>query len=102
MSQPNPITLEIMRYRWGGIADEVCAAMIRTSYSPNIRDRFDCSTALALPDGQILAQAEVGTPLHLGIMPAVIRSVLKRYPLATLQPGDAILTSYGVRESDLR
>jgi len=93
LNQPNPITLEIMRNRWRGIADEACAAMIRTSYSPNIKDRFDCSTALATPDGQIVAQAEIGTPLHLGIMPAVIRSVLRKYPINKLQPGDAILTN---------
>ena len=89
----NPIRLEIMRNRWRGIAEEVCAAMIRASYSPNIRDRFDCSTALALPNGEIVAQAEVGTPLHLGIMPGVIKSVLNKVPLAEMEEGDAIITN---------
>ena len=89
----NPITLEIMRNRWRGIAEEVCAAMVRTSYSPNIKDRYDCSAALALPDGQILAQAEIGTPLHLGIMPGVIRSILAKYPADHMQPGDGYLTN---------
>jgi N-methylhydantoinase B len=95
MSAPavNPIRLEIMRNRWRGIAEEVCAAMIRASYSPNIRDRFDCSTALALPNGEIIAQAEVGTPLHLGIMPGVIRSVLAKVPLAEFAEGDAYITN---------
>ncbi|MDB6168485.1 MAG: hypothetical protein JWM88_1349 [Verrucomicrobia bacterium] len=95
MSLPavNPIQLEILRNRWRGIAEEVCAAMIRASYSPNIRDRFDCSTALALPNGEIIAQAEVGTPLHLGIMPGVIRSVLAKVPLAQLEEGDAVITN---------
>ncbi len=90
---PDPVMLEIMRNRWRGIADEGCAAMIRTSYSPNIKDRYDCSTALALPDGQVLAQAEIGTPLHLGIMPSVISSVLHKFPAATIRPGDAIITN---------
>jgi N-methylhydantoinase B len=95
MSSPrvNPVQLEILRNRWRGIAEEVCAAMIRASYSPNIRDRFDCSTALALPNGEIIAQAEVGTPLHLGIMPGVIRSVLAKVPLAELEEGDAVITN---------
>ncbi|HUS39990.1 MAG: hydantoinase B/oxoprolinase family protein [Pirellulales bacterium] len=92
-SQPDPIVLEIMRNRWRGISEEVCAAMIRTSYSPNIKTRFDCSAAIALPDGQIVAQAEVGTPLHLGIMPAVIRSILRQFPLDAMQPGDAFITN---------
>ena len=59
----DPVQLEITRNRWCGIAEEACAAMIRASYSPNIRDRRDCSTALSTIDGQIVAQAEVGTPL---------------------------------------
>ena len=91
--QHDPILLEIMRNRWRGMAEEVCAAMVRTSYSPNIKMRFDCSAAISLPDGQVLAQAEIGTPLHLGIMPAVIRSVLRRFPLHTMQPGDAMVTN---------
>lgn len=92
-SGPSPVHLEIVRNRWRGIAEEVCAAMIRASYSPNIRDRFDCSTALALPNGDIIAQAEVGTPLHLGIMPGVIRSVLAKVPVAQFEEGDAVITN---------
>ena len=89
----NPIRLEIMRNRWRGIAEEVCAAMIRAAYSPNIRDRFDCSLALALPNGEIIAQSEVGTPLHLGIMPGVIQSVLSKVPVSEIEEGDAIITN---------
>jgi N-methylhydantoinase B len=94
MPEPiNPVMLEIMRNRWRGVAEEACAAMIRSSYSPNIRDRFDCSTALATLDGEIVAQAEVGTPLHLGIMPAIFRSVLQKFPVDRMRPGDAIITN---------
>ena len=89
----DPITLEIMRNRWKGIAEEMCAAMVRTSYSTNIKDRRDCSAAIALPNGEILAQAEVGTPLHLGIMPGVISSVLKEFPANTMQPGEFYITN---------
>ena len=89
----DPITLEIMRNRWRGAAEEACAAMVRSAYSPNIKDRRDCSAALALPDGQVIAQAEVGTPLHLGIMPAILRSVLKAFPIDQLRPGDAVITN---------
>ncbi len=90
---PDPILLEVMRHRWQGIAEEACAAMVRTAYSPNIKDRRDCSAAVALPSGEIVAQAEVGTPLHLGILPAVIRAVLRAYPLESLAPGDAVITN---------
>ena len=87
------ITLQIMRNRWLGIAEECCAALVRASYSTNIKDRRDCSAALALPNGEIVAQAEVGTPLHLGVMPGVIRAILARYPVAQMQPGDVYGTN---------
>lgn len=93
MASYDPILLEVMRHRWRGIAEEACAAMVRTAYSPNIKDRRDCSAAIALATGEIVAQAEVGTPLHLGIMPAVIRAALANYPLDTLSAGDAVITN---------
>lgn len=93
MNNPDPVTLEVMRNRWKSIADEMCAALVRASYSTNIKDRRDCSTVIALPDGQIVAQAEVGTPLHLGVMPSVIREVLRVYPVDAMRPGEMIITN---------
>lgn len=93
MTTVDPVTLEIMRNRLRGVAEESCAAMIRSSYSPNIRDRYDCSTALATASGEIVAQAELGTPLHLGIMPAIFRQVLRSHPIEAMKHGDAIITN---------
>lgn len=89
----DPVTLEIMRNRWKGLAEEMCAALVRSSYSTNIKDRRDCSAALALPSGEIVAQAEVGTPLHLGIMPGVLGSILGEFPAARMAPGDVYITN---------
>lgn len=89
----DPVFLEIMRNRCKGIAEECCAALIRASHSTNIKDRRDCSVALALPSGEVVAQAEVGTPLHLGVMPGVIRSILRHHPLGRMRPGDTYFTN---------
>ena len=89
----DPITLELMRNRWTGIAEEMCAALIRTSYSTNIKDRRDCSAAIVQPSGEILAQAESGVPLHLGVMPGVVRSILEEYPVSAMRPGDVYITN---------
>lgn len=40
------ITLEVMRNRFFAITEEMGAALIRTAYSTNIKDRRDCSCAL--------------------------------------------------------
>ena len=44
---------------------EMCASLIRTAYSPNVKERADCSTALCDVRGRTLALATHG-PAHLG------------------------------------
>ena len=91
MTLIDAISLEVMNNALMSISEEMSAALIRTAYSTNIKDRRDCSCAIYMADGQVVAQSEVGTPLHLGVMPAVVRTVLKRFPIHTLQKGDAVL-----------
>lgn len=87
----DPVSLEVMRNALMSISDEMSAALVRTAYSTNIKDRRDCSCAIYRADGLVVAQSEIGTPLHLGVMPAVVRTVLKRFPIDTLAPGDAVI-----------
>ena len=68
MKTVDPIELEIMRNGFQSIADEMTAALVRTAHSPNIKDRRDCSCALLMTGGSIVAQTELGTPFHLGVM----------------------------------
>ena len=59
--------------RLSGIADEMGAVLRRSAFSPNIKERADCSAALFTADGELLAQAE-HIPVHLGSMPASVRA----------------------------
>jgi N-methylhydantoinase B len=91
MTTIDPVSLEVMRNALMSIADEMSAALVRTAYSTNIKDRRDCSCAIYMLDGAVVAQSEVGIPLHLGVMPAVVRRVLQRFPITTLRPGDSVI-----------
>jgi N-methylhydantoinase B len=71
----SPIQLEVARNALAGIAEEMGTVLRRTAYSPNIKERADCSAAVFLPDGSMLAQAE-HIPVHLGAMPASVAAVL--------------------------
>ena len=51
------------------------AALIRSAFSANIKERRDCSTALFDASGRMVAQAE-HIPVHLGAMPASVAAVL--------------------------
>ncbi|HSL25403.1 MAG TPA: hydantoinase B/oxoprolinase family protein [Acidimicrobiia bacterium] len=74
----DPITLEVANSRFASLADEMGAVLRRTSHSPNIKERADCSVAVFLADGEMLAQAE-HIPVHLGSMPASVLAVIERF-----------------------
>ena len=68
----NPVEREIARNRSEFISEEVGATLIQTSCSPNIKARRDCSAGVYGPDGMLISQAE-HIPLHLGLMPTMIK-----------------------------
>ncbi|WP_254521476.1 hydantoinase B/oxoprolinase family protein [Natrinema caseinilyticum] len=82
----DPVTLEVLRNQLEGIAEEMGQTLIRGAYSPNIKERRDCSTALFDADGRMIAQAE-HIPVHLGAMPAAVDAVRECDP----EPGDVFV-----------
>lgn len=92
MTDINPIELEVARNRLTSISEEVGTALIRTSYSPNIKDRRDCSAGIYAADGTLISQAE-HIPLHLGLMPTLIANVITEYGAERLRPGDVLMTN---------
>src|ERR671936_519117 len=55
------------------------AALIRSAFSANIKERRDCSTALFDARGRMVAQAE-HIPVHLGAMPDAVAAVRAHDP----------------------
>ncbi len=74
----DPITLEVARNRFAAVADEMGTVLRRTAYSPNIKERADCSAAVFVASGEMLAQAE-HIPVHLGSMPASVAAVVAAF-----------------------
>ena len=88
----DPIVLEIVRNQLASIAEEMGIVLRNTSFSPNIKERVDCSAAVFTPEGEMLAQAE-HIPVHLGSMPASVRAVLDLFG-SSPEPG----TQYAVND----
>ncbi|HMK12911.1 MAG TPA: hydantoinase B/oxoprolinase family protein [Acidimicrobiales bacterium] len=85
--------LAVLIGRLEGIADEMGAVLRRAAFSPNIKERADCSAALFNAAGEQVVQAE-HIPVHLGAMPASVRAVLDVFPEgAGLAPGDQIVVN---------
>ncbi len=81
----DPVTLEVARHRFTAIAAEMGGVLRRTSLSPNIKERADCSAAVFTAEGEMLAQAE-HIPVHLGSMPESVKACIDRFdPIPGIQ-----------------
>ncbi|HEX2272974.1 MAG TPA: hydantoinase B/oxoprolinase family protein, partial [Acidimicrobiales bacterium] len=74
----DPAALQVLISRLTGVAEEMGAVLRRAAFSPNIKERADCSAALFAPDGELLVQAE-HIPVHLGSMPASVRAAIDAF-----------------------
>jgi N-methylhydantoinase B len=83
----DPITVEVIGSALSSIVEEMGEALIRASYSTNIKERRDCSTALFDLAGNTLCQAE-HIPMHLGSFLDLIPHIMKRHPVEQMRPGD--------------
>jgi N-methylhydantoinase B len=62
---PDPVELEVFKNLYHSIAEEMGAALRRTSFSPNIKERRDYSCAVFDSAGQVVAMGD-HMPVHLG------------------------------------
>jgi N-methylhydantoinase B/oxoprolinase/acetone carboxylase alpha subunit len=87
----DPAALQVLISRLTGVAEEMGAVLRRAAYSPNIKERADCSAALFTADGTLLVQAE-HIPVHLGSMPAAVRAAIDACA-ARLGPSDQVIVN---------
>jgi len=80
----DPIELAVFKSATHSIAEEMGAALRRTSFSPNIKERRDYSCAVFDSMGQVIAMGD-HMPVHLGSMPMSVKAVMESM---TLRPGD--------------
>jgi N-methylhydantoinase B len=73
------IELQVIGASLRSIADEMGAALVRSAFSANIKERRDCSTALFDARGRMVAQAE-HIPVHLGALPDAVAAVRTHDP----------------------
>jgi N-methylhydantoinase B len=78
---------EIIASALESAAWEMCASLVRAAYSPNVKERADCSTVICDTQGRTLALATHG-PAHLGAALRLVPAILQRFPLESLRPGD--------------
>jgi N-methylhydantoinase B len=91
MSEIDPITLEVVKNALASTADEMALVIMRSAYSPVVRDTLDYSTALCDRNGRIVAQG-LTLAVQLGTFPTVMRYVLEELGPGA-QPGDVYIAN---------
>jgi N-methylhydantoinase B len=65
---------------------------VKTAFSPGIKERADCSTAIFTPDGEMIAQA-AHAPIHLGALASLVAEIRRRHGAGAFRPGDIYMTN---------
>jgi N-methylhydantoinase B len=80
----DPTRLEIFKNLFHSVAEEMGAALRRSAFSPNIKERRDYSCAVFNPAAEVLAMGD-HMPVHLGSMPMSVAAAVRAL---RLDPGD--------------
>jgi N-methylhydantoinase B len=88
----DPIQAEVVARFLLASAEEMGATLMRTAFSPNIKERADCSTAIFDRAGEVVALAQ-RVPIHLGSMVGAVDEILKRFPESQIRPGDMFVAN---------
>ena len=86
------ITTEVISHRLLAASEEMLATLVKTAYSPNIKERRDCSVGIFDVRSNLIALSAIG-PIHLSSLMGLVDNVLKRHPLDGLAPGDCFMTN---------
>jgi N-methylhydantoinase B len=83
----DPVELEIFKNVFHSVAEEMGAALRRTAFSPNIKERRDYSCAVFDDSGEVIAMGD-HMPVHLGSMPMSVRAAIGA---CEMKPGDVVM-----------
>ena len=87
------IQRQIMWNRLISVVEEQAQTMIRTAFSTTVREAGDLSAGIFDLRGRMMAQAVTGTPGHVNSMAESVGHFLRKFPAATMQPGDHYITN---------
>src|SRR5688572_23944509 len=89
----DPVSIQLLWNRLISVVDEAATGLMRTAYTPSVKEYHDFCCAVFDPQARMLAHSTVTTAGFLGIVPEVMRNFIRKFPPETLQPGDTIITN---------
>jgi N-methylhydantoinase B len=89
----DPTTFGFAWDRLISITDEAFNALIRSSFSPIVREALDATCQLFDSNCRSVAQAWAGPPSFIGTMPTTLKEILREIPKSELREGDILATN---------
>ena len=90
---PVELQRQIMWNRLIAIVEEQAQTLLRTAFSPIVREAGDLSAGVFDCQGRMLAQAVTGTPGHVNSMAESVKHFIRHFGLERMKPGDAYITN---------
>jgi N-methylhydantoinase B len=87
------IERQIQWNRLIAIVEEQAQVLLRTAFSPIVREAGDLSAGVFDTQGRMLAQAVTGTPGHVNSMAESVKHFIAHFGLESMKPGDAYITN---------
>src|SRR5262250_374717 len=87
------IRRQIMWNRLLAVVEEQAQTLLRTAFSPIVRESGDLSAGVFDLQGNMLAQAVTGTPGHVNSMAESVRHFIEAFPTQSMAEGDVYCTN---------
>src|SRR5256714_2300240 len=85
------IDVQIMWNRLIAVVEEQAQVLMRTAFSPIVRECGDLSAGVFDRQGRMLAQAVTGTPGHVNSMAESVKHFIRHSPACEMKPGAAYI-----------
>lgn len=92
-SSLSKVRLQVMWTRLIALVEEQAQTILRTAFSPIVRESGDLSAGIFDPSARMLAQAITGTPGHINTMARAVEGFLAAFPAALMADGDVFVTN---------
>lgn len=89
----DPVSLEILWSRLIAVANEAATTLVRTSFSPIVRETNDFACALFDAEGNAIAENTIGVPAFNVTLTRTLRAFLSLRPAHAWRPGDVGITN---------
>ncbi len=87
------IHMQIMWNRLISVVEEQAQTLMRTAFSPIVRECGDLSAGVFDRRGRMLAQAVTGTPGHVNSMAESVKHFIDHFPVEEMNEGDIYITN---------